>query len=211
MSVWAVGRDPDELAATAAAPATDAPPMQTRAVDLTDDGALQELAAEVAAQGPLGLLVHSAGVISLGPVETSRLEDFDAQWRVNTRAAYALTQACLGSLRDGQGQVVFVNSSAALNARGGNGQFAATEAAVRAVADALRDEVNADGIRVLSLFPGRTATPRQERIHAGEGREYAPERLMQPEDVASMLVAAAELPRTAEVTEISMRPFLKPL
>ena len=208
--MWAVGRDPDELEATAAA-APDGPPMQTRVVDLTDDGALRELAAEVAAQGPLGLLVHSAGVISLGPVETSRLEDFDAQWRVNTRAAYALTQACLGSLRDGQGQVVFVNSSAALNPRGGNGQFAATEAAVRAVADALRDEVNGDGVRVLSLFPGRTATPRQERIHAGEGREYSPERLLQPSDVASMLVAAAELPRTAEVTEISMRPFLKPL
>ena len=76
--------------------------------------------------------------------------------------------------------------------------------------DSLRDEVNEDGVRVLSVFPGRTATPRQERIHAGEGREYRPERLLQPADVASVVVCALELPRTAEVTDISLRPFLKP-
>jgi NADP-dependent 3-hydroxy acid dehydrogenase YdfG len=42
-----------------------------------------------------------------------------------------------------------------------------------------------------------------------EGRPYHPELLMQPEDIASMVVCALSLPRTAEVTDISMRPFLK--
>lgn len=209
--MWLVGRDPDELEATAAQARRESPRVEVRALDLTDDHLVQQLAAAVASEGGLDILVHSAGVISLGPMVSSSLADFDAQWRANTRAAYALTQACLPPLRQARGQVAFVNSSAALSPRRDNGQFAATEAAVKAVADSLRDEVNEDGIRVLSLFPGRTATPRQERIHAGEGRDYRPEQLMQPEDVAAMLLSALELPRTAEVTDISIRPFLKPL
>jgi NADP-dependent 3-hydroxy acid dehydrogenase YdfG len=67
--------------------------------------------------------------------------------------------------------------------------------------------VNRDGIRVLSVFPGRTATPpTQERLHALEGRPYRPESLLQPEDVAAVVVHALCLPRTAEVTEIKIRP-----
>jgi NADP-dependent 3-hydroxy acid dehydrogenase YdfG len=40
-------------------------------------------------------------------------------------------------------------------------------------------------------------------------REYHPEKLLQPEDVASMVVHSLMLPRTAEVTEISLRPMIK--
>jgi NADP-dependent 3-hydroxy acid dehydrogenase YdfG len=206
-----VGRNADELEATAARTRPYASRVAVASLDLTDDEALQRMAAAATSEGGLDVLVHSAGVISLGPMESSPVADFDAQWQANVRAAYGLTQALLPALREAGGHVVFVNSSAALNARAGNGQFAATEAAVKAVADSLREEVNADGVRVLSVFPGRTATPRQERIHAGEGRHYVPERLMQPEDVAAVVMAALELPRTAEVTDISLRPFLKPL
>jgi NADP-dependent 3-hydroxy acid dehydrogenase YdfG len=70
--------------------------------------------------------------------------------------------------------------------------------------------VNEDGVRVLSVFPGRTATPRQERIHRQEGREYVPDRLMQPSDVAGIVTSALAMPRTAEVTDVHLRPFQKP-
>ncbi len=69
--------------------------------------------------------------------------------------------------------------------------------------------MNADGIRVLSIFPGRTATPRMEILFAKEGRAYKPELLLQPEDVAEMVTHALRLPRTAEVTDISIRPMQK--
>ena len=70
-------------------------------------------------------------------------------------------------------------------------------------------EVNADGIRVLSLYPGRTATPMQAAVHEMESREYRPERLMRPEDVASAAIHALKLPRSAEVTDLHLRPLLK--
>jgi len=69
--------------------------------------------------------------------------------------------------------------------------------------------VNQGGIRVFSLFIGRTATPMQAEVHRLEGRRYRPARLMQPDDVASMVVHALSMPRTAEVTDIIMRPLAK--
>jgi NADP-dependent 3-hydroxy acid dehydrogenase YdfG len=82
--------------------------------------------------------------------------------------------------------------------------------ALRALASVVRDEVNEAGVRVTSVFPGRTATPRQALIHEWEGKEYRPERLLQPEDVAAIVVAALDLPRTAEVTDIAIRAMTKP-
>ncbi len=103
----------------------------------------------------------------------------------------------------------FVNSTAGPHAGANASQYASTKHALRAVADSLRDEVNAVGIRVLSLFLGRTASPMQASVHEMEHRKYRPELLMQPEDVAAVVINALTLPRTAEVTEVSMRPCMK--
>jgi NADP-dependent 3-hydroxy acid dehydrogenase YdfG len=49
----------------------------------------------------------------------------------------------------------------------------------------------------------------QESVFAAERREYNPGILMQPEDVAEVVVNALVLPRRAEITEITMRPAIK--
>ena len=102
-----------------------------------------------------------------------------------------------------------MNSSAGLTARANVGQYAASKHALKAVADSLREEANPAGVRVLSLFLGRTASPMQAAVYAMEQKAYYPELLMQPEDVASMAIHALTLSRSVEVTEISMRPLLK--
>jgi NADP-dependent 3-hydroxy acid dehydrogenase YdfG len=80
---------------------------------------------------------------------------------------------------------------------------------LKAIADSLRAEVNADGVRVVSLYPGRTATPQQQEIHELENKPYHPERLLQPQDIARAVVDALSLPRTAEVTDINIRAMQK--
>jgi len=63
---------------------------------------------------------------------------------------------------------------------------------------------------VLTVYLGRTATSMQEILYRHEGRDYHPESLLQPEEVASMIISALSLPQTAEVTDISMRPTKNP-
>ena len=206
-----VGRRLDSLNALADQAQTMIPRVQCYRADLTNDDDISQLAVHLAHDfGALHLLIHSAGAYALGRIETAPVTDFDWQYRTNVRAPCLLTQALLPMLRRQRGQIVFINSSVGLTARANVGQYAATKHALKAVADSLREEVNAEAIRVLSVYPGRTASPMQQAIHALEGKPYRPELLMQPDDVAAVVINALSLPRSAEVTEISMRPFIKP-
>jgi NADP-dependent 3-hydroxy acid dehydrogenase YdfG len=147
-----------------------------------------------------------------GSVEGMNLVDFDRAFEINVRSPYALTQAALPALKVGRGQVLFVNSSIIRAANtAGRGMHAATQAALKAFADTFRDEVNPQGIRVLSIVPGRTATARQEHMHAVAGAAYHPGSLLQPDDVAELACYALLLPRTAEATDLFIRPMQKPL
>ena len=179
-------------------------------VDLTSDESIARAAAQLQQEtGRVDILVHGAGIFEMGAHASAAVIAFDRQYRTNVRGPYLLTQALLPLLCASRGQVVFINSTVGLEARAEVGQYAATQHALRAMADALRAEVNAEGVRVLSIYLGRTATARQAQIFRLEGRDYKPELLLQPQDVADMIIATLRLPRTAEVTEIRMRPLVK--
>jgi NADP-dependent 3-hydroxy acid dehydrogenase YdfG len=126
------------------------------------------------------------------------------------RAPFLLTQLLLPSLRASSGQIAFVNSGRVLTTRVATGQFTATQHALRSLTDTLRMELNPEGIRVLSVYPGRTATRRSRKVTAQEGAVYRPERLLQPADIARVLAESLALSRTAEVTDIIIQPMLKP-
>jgi NADP-dependent 3-hydroxy acid dehydrogenase YdfG len=155
------------------------------------------------------ILVQNAAMYAASSIEDADLSDFDKQYQTNVRAPYALTQALLPILKARRGQVVFINSSGALTAKPMTAQYDSSKHALKAIADSLRGEVNEHGVRVLSVYLGRTASEMQERIYQMEGRPYRPELLLQPGDVASIIVSALGLPRTAEVTDISIRPMIK--
>lgn len=179
--------------------------------DLGVDEDLERLASTLAADLPeVHVLVHAAGILDRAPFETATAGQLDRQYRTNVRAPYVLTQRLLPALKAAQGQLVFINSSAGLAAKATVGAYAASKHALKAVADSLREEVNAAGVRVTSLYVGRTATRMQAELHAQEGRAYDPSGLIQPEDVASLTLHALSLPRTVEVTDVFLRPMRKP-
>jgi NADP-dependent 3-hydroxy acid dehydrogenase YdfG len=188
-----------------------APQVVKFTVDLAEETQIRDVVAAVRKKvGGVDILVHCAGVFMANRLDAASLNDLDLQYRLNVRAPYLLTQELLPSLRERRGQVVFINSSVARNPAGvGLSQYAATKTALKAIADSLRNEVNPAGVRVLSVFVGRCATPMQAAIHKAEGKEYRPEQLLQPEDVAAVVVNALSLSRTAEVTDIDIRPMAK--
>jgi len=207
-----VGRNPITLAETVAA-ARQHSRVSSFQIELTEQEKLQPLLLHLEEKiGKLDILIHGAGVIHQNTMERARIEDFDLQYNTNVRVPYLLTQRLLPLLTSACGQIVFINSSVGLATRRPEvGQYAATKHALKAIADSLREEVNPKGIRVLTLYLGRAATPMQEKLFQQEGREYHPETLLQPEDAASVVVHALMLPRTAEVTDISIRPMLNKL
>lgn len=176
--------------------------------DLLDDGAVAGYATAVLrSTARIDVIVHAAGAFSFQPLADLSLDEFQNVFRVNLRAPFHLTQRLLPVLRAAQGQVVFVNSSAVERAQPNTGAYTASKHALRGLADVLRAEVNRDGVRVLTVYPGRTASTMQERVARAEGTAYRPEALLQPEDVARAIHDALRLPRTAEVTELRLRPM----
>jgi NADP-dependent 3-hydroxy acid dehydrogenase YdfG len=185
--------------------------VRTLAGDLTGQPAVEAAGAAAARLGDgVDLLVHAAGAFRAGPVESAPVGDLDLQFAVNVRAPYLLTRRLLPALRARRGLVVFVNSTAGLGAGAGSAAYAASKHALRAVADGLRAEVNAAGVRVLSVYPGRTRGRMQQEVCRGLGQRYDAERFLDPADVATAIVDAAVLPPSAEVYDLRLRPASRP-
>ena len=160
----------------------------------------------VAGLGRVTNVVHNAGVVDLGPVGAQAYDVWTHTLTVNTVAPAELTRLLLPGLRAAQGTVVFVNSGAGLRANAGWGSYAASKHALRALADALREEEAAHGVRVTTVYPARTATEMQRRVRTQEGGDYQPETFIQPETVAATIAFALNAPRDATLTDVTVRP-----
>ena len=203
-----VGRDRERLEEVARTAGESSPGVDALQSDLGIQSEVEGLAQQIEDKlGGVDILVFCAGVYSRGRIDTAPLAELDSHLQVNLRTPVQLTRMLLPSLISRQGQVVFMNSS--VGSAPEVGFYSASKHALKAFTDTLRAEVNPSGVRVLSVYPGRTATPMQESIFAAEGRSYDPSRLLQPEDVAEMVLAALCLPRTAEVTDLHIRPLQK--
>lgn len=159
---------------------------------------------DVEGLGRIDLLVHSAGVVTLGAVGETPIRVWRETFEVNVFAVAELTRLLLPSLRAAKGQVVLVNSGAGRNANPDWGSYAASKWALRAYADVLRLEE--PELRVTTVYPGRIDTDMQRGVRRQEGGDYEPHRYLKAESVAKAVVAAVTAPPDAHLTEVVVRP-----
>lgn len=153
--------------------------------------------------GRLDVLVNNAGLGYLGPLEAMAPADFDRVVRTNLRGPFLLMRAGIPALRkSGGGTIVSLASLAGVNPVPQRAAYAATKWGLIGLSRSVLQEVRKEGIRVLILEPGSTLT---EFGHDAKKMASA-ERLVRPEDVAAILVAALKLPARATVSEIEIRP-----
>ncbi|MFJ5264442.1 SDR family oxidoreductase [Streptomyces sp. NPDC088387] len=186
--------------------AADFPGARTLVGDLAEPSRLSWALSHQTLPEHVDSLLHIAGVVDLGPVGELTPKSWQHQLAVNLVAPAELTRLFLPQLRTARGQVLFVNSGAGLNAHADWSAYAASKHGLKALADSLRYEEHPHGVRVTSVFPGRTASPMQVKVHQQEGREYDPSKWIDPESVATTIVTALDLPRDAEITNVTVRP-----
>jgi NADP-dependent 3-hydroxy acid dehydrogenase YdfG len=175
---------------------------QTLVADLADVPSLAALDLPDA----LDSVVHAAGVVDLGTVAELTAEQWREQLDVNLLAPAELTRLALPALRAAHGTVVFVNSGAGLRANPEWSAYAASKHGLRALADALRAEELDTGVRVTTVFPGRTATPMQAKVHEQEGNEYDEADWIRAETVADAIRHVLDLPRDATIPDLTVSP-----
>ena len=182
------------------------PGATTLVGDLAQPGRLSWALSKQVLPERIDSIVHVAGVVDLGAVADLPATLWEQQLAVNLVGPAELTRLLLPLLRVARGRIVFVNSGAGLHAHAGWSAYAASKHGLRALADSLRAEEAEYGVRVTSVYPGRTATPMQERVHQQEGRDYDPSRFIAPESVATTILTALDLPDDAALTDLTIRP-----
>lgn len=112
------------------------------------------------ALGPLGGLVHAAGVVRAQTIGTLDDEGWDAVLDVNLRAFPMLVQALHADLRAADGAAVV--GIASIEGWIGNGAipaYCASKAGMLGAVRSMADHLGADGIRINAVCPGFIETP----------------------------------------------------
>jgi len=170
-------------------------------VDLCDDTQLGVCITTLVAQGAPDALVHAAGVLRTAPLGSLQPEDGALMWRLHVQTATRLADALLPAMRAaGRGRLLLIGSRVS-QGMPGRSQYAASKAALVALARSWASEVVADGVTVNLISPAATDTPMLADPHrAGSAPRLPPiGRLIQPGEVAA-LAAFLLSPEAAAIT-----------
>ena len=195
------GRDPGRLEEAARALGGD---VETVAGDVGDEAVASRLVETAVARfGRLDVVVNNAGIGHHGRLEDMDPAEFDRVYRTNVRGPFLVMKAAIPVMRrQKRGTLVSLASLAGRNPVPMRAAYAATKWAMIGLSRSVLQEVRKEGIRVIILEPGSTLT---EFGHDPSKMAQA-EKLVRPEDVAAVLVAALKLPDRATVSEIEIRP-----
>lgn len=152
--------------------------MRTWALDVTDAASIEGLVRSLG-DAPLDLLINNAGYGQFGAMTDQTVADMRAQFDTNVFAPVVLTNALLSLLRRSpQPCIAHVGSISGIVTTPFSGAYAASKAALHAVADAMRMELACFGIRVVTVQPGGIASnfgnAGSEHIHLPAGSPFEP-------------------------------------
>ena len=118
--------------------------------------------------GGLDVLVNNAGGVRAGRLEDTTEAEIRTMIEVDLVAPILLTRAALPALRaSGDGLVVNVTSGIALVAAPFYATYAGVKGGLSKFGESLRRELNGEGIRVMTVYPGATDTPMMRSSRAG--------------------------------------------
>ena len=154
--------------------------------------------------GEIGVLVNNAGILIAKPFEELSLDDWDSTMSTNVRSLYLVTRLVLPGMRQRRsGAIVNVASLAGRNGFAGGTAYTASKHAVLGFSRSLMLEVRKENIRVIAICPGSVDT---SMLQDQTMLKAEPTRILRPEDVASTIVHAIQLPERAMVSELDIRP-----
>ena len=144
------------------------------------------------------VLVSCAGVLHWSDIEELQAEEIDKDFAVNITGAIKLTNGLLSLIKKNKGDVVIIGSTSSFVSRGRDLVYVSTKHAILGFIRSLQAECKKEDVRIIGFHPGGFRSSMHLKAHSG----FKPEELMDPKDLAGLIMSILELPRNMEVSEI---------
>ncbi len=167
--------------------------------------------------GGVDVLINNAGLGHLAPLLDGDTEQWREMLDVNVLALCVCTREAVSDMRRQQraGHVIHVSSMAAHRVPSESGVYSATKFAVRALTEALRQELRAakSEIRVSAISPGFVETEFAAHYHKSEEAAratYGRFQVLAPADIADAVEYVLGAPPHVQVHDVLIRPRDQP-
>jgi len=152
--------------------------------------------------GSVDILVNNAGIAAFGSLNEMDVNQWTSIVQTNVMGMYYVTKEVLPYLiAKNEGDIINISSTAGLNGNANTSAYSASKFAVIGMSQSLMKEVRKNNIRVCTLTPSTIATDMALELGITDGN---PEKVLQPEDFAELIVAGLKLPRRAMLTSASL-------
>lgn len=160
--------------------------------DISDIKSVNEAVEKALAEfKTIDILINNAGIGKFGKFMDLTPEEFEQIIKVNLMGVYYATRAVLpGMIEQQSGDIVNISSTAGVRGAAATSAYSASKFAVMGLTESLMQEVRKHNIRVTALTPSTVATDMAKDLNLTDGN---PDKVMQPEDVAELIVAQLKL------------------
>ncbi|MFB4213265.1 3-ketoacyl-ACP reductase [Shouchella sp. JSM 1781072] len=141
--------------------------------------------------GPIDVLINNAGISKFGGFMDLTPDEWTNIIDVNVKGVYYTTRAVLPEMVERQtGDIINIASTAGQKGAPATSAYTASKAALIGMTESLMMEVRKQNVRVTALTPSTVATDMAKDLNLTDGN---PEKVMQPEDMADLMVAQLKL------------------
>lgn len=148
----------------------------------------------------IDILINNAGVLKMGGFLELPVEEWEQVFRINVLGTYYMIHEVLPLLlKQGHGDIINIASTAGLKGSATMSAYGASKAALINLTESLMQEVRKSNIRVTTVNPSTIATEMTLNAQFTDGNE---EKVLQPEDLAFLVINNLKLPQRAFVKEI---------
>lgn len=192
MNVGLVGKTLENVKKVAGELAEFDVKVSVAAADVADMASVNEAVEQIQSElGPIDILINNAGIAKFGKFLELEPEEFKRIIDVNLMGMYYVTRAVIpGMFERNSGDIINISSTAGQKGGPVTSAYSASKFAVLGLTESIMMEARKHNIRVSALTPSTVATDLAFEENLTDGN---PEKVMQPEDLAELMVAQLKL------------------
>ena len=177
--------------------------VQTLIADVSDINSVNTAVEKASSQfKTIDILINNAGIAAFGKFLELEPKAWENIIQVNLMGTYYVIRAVLPNMIERQtGDIINISSTAGLNGNALTSAYSASKFAVLGLTDSLMQEVRKHNIRVTALTPSTVATNMAKELKLTDGN---PDKVMQAEDIAELVIAQLKLNRRVFIKNASI-------